>query len=152
MSLAARVRILGIAGVITLIGNWIFTKGGTNPIQAIPGMITIIVIVVAGILLKQVVPIKLPALAYISLIGIIVSLPSVPFSTTLLAWTGKVQFLALCTPVLAYAGVSIGKDIGSFAKLGPKIIVIALLVFTGTYVGSALIAQLLLSIDRKSVV
>jgi hypothetical protein len=147
MELAKQVRILLISSVITLIGNWIFTyRAGNpvNPLQAVLGVLILLGVVVIGLTLKNLVPVKLPAIAYISLTGIILSLPWTPGSAFFLEHTSKVQFLALCTPILAYAGISIGKDIGSFAKLGPKIIVIALLVFTGTFVGSAVIAEVLL--------
>jgi len=50
----------------------------------------------------------------------------------------------LCTPILAYAGVAIGKDLDAFAKTGWRIVVLSCSIFIGTYVGSAVIAQLIL--------
>lgn len=52
--------------------------------------------------------------------------------------------MALCTPILAYAGVSIGKDLDDFAKTGWRIVLVAIVVFVGTYIGSAIIAQAIL--------
>lgn len=150
MDMKSTIRVLIIAGIITLVGNTIFTyRQGMEvvmPWEAAVGMVLLGVIVVLGLLLAKAVPIKIPSVAYIALIGILLSIPGNPVSDFFLAQTAKVQFLALCTPVLAYAGVSIGKDIGSFAKLGPKIVVVALLVFTGTFLGSAVIAQLILKL------
>jgi putative effector of murein hydrolase LrgA (UPF0299 family) len=45
---------------------------------------------------------------------------------------------------LAYAGVAIGKDLDDFAKSGWRIVVVACVVFIGTYIGSAIIAQAIL--------
>ena len=56
----------------------------------------------------------------------------------------NVGFVALCTPILAYAGVSIGKDLDAFAKTGWRIVILAIVVFVGTYIASAIIAQCIL--------
>ena len=56
----------------------------------------------------------------------------------------NVGFVALCTPILAYAGVSIGKDLDDFAKTGWRIVILAIVVFVGTYIASAIIAQCIL--------
>lgn len=54
------------------------------------------------------------------------------------------NLMSLCTPILAYAGISIGKDLDEFKKQGLGIMCTAIAAFTGTYVGSALIAQVVL--------
>ena len=58
---------------------------------------------------------------------------------------GKIGLLSAACPVLAYAGVSISKDWVEFKKIGWKGILIAVLVMIGTYLGSALIAQAILT-------
>ena len=52
-----------------------------------------------------------------------------------------VGFVSLCTPILAYAGVSIGKDMDAFKHTGWRIVVLSCVIFVGTYIGSAVIAQ-----------
>ena len=44
----------------------------------------------------------------------------------------------------AVAGISLGKDLKNFAKMGWKMVVITLLVITGTFIFSALVADLVL--------
>ena len=56
----------------------------------------------------------------------------------------KIGLLPLCTPILAYAGISLGKDFGTFKSQGIAIVCVALLTFVGTYVGSAVIAEVVL--------
>ena len=60
------------------------------------------------------------------------------------AEVGKIGLLPLATPILAYAGVSIGKDWVEFKKIGWRGIIVAFLVMIGTYIGSAIIAQIIL--------
>jgi len=46
--------------------------------------------------------------------------------------------------MLAYAGVSIGKDLDAFAHSGWRNVVLSCVIFVGTYLGSAVIAQVIL--------
>ena len=60
------------------------------------------------------------------------------------AYIAKVNFLALTTPILAYAGIGIGKDMDAFLKSGWRIFIVACAVFFGTFLGSAIIAEVIL--------
>jgi len=46
----------------------------------------------------------------------------------------------------AFAGISISDQLKEFAAQGWKMIIIGLLVMTGTFLGSAVVAQIMLSI------
>lgn len=72
------------------------------------------------------------------------TIPGFPGSDIVNLYVKKVGFLALCTPILAYAGVAIGKDLDAFAKSGWRICLLAIVVFVGTYIASAIIAQAIL--------
>ena len=134
--------VLSVFGLVATLGNWIGYD--VLPWVAIPGMIILIVVSVIGLILEKVVPGNLPALGYIGLIGIIISLPWVPGSEFVVEWTSKVSILALATPILAYAGISIGSNWADFRKLGIRSVIVALMVFLGTFIGSALIAEIIL--------
>lgn len=136
------VLLLGIFGITALIGNW--AGYDILPLAAIPGMITLIVICLAGFILKELIPVNFPSIAYISIIGVIVSMPWFPGSEKVVEWTTEVELLALATPILAYAGIAIGRSWTDFVKLGWKTIVVATLVMLGTFLGSAVIAELIL--------
>lgn len=90
--------------------------------------------------------IKILAVAYIVTIATIFTIHGVPFSDVVSTHTANVDFLSLCTPILAYAGIYTGKDIDQLKKTGLKIIVLAIFVMLGTYLGSAIIAQLILKL------
>ena len=131
-----------ICGVL-LLSNWVGQD--VNPIVALPGMLILFACCVAGILLKQVIPINVPSIAWISIVAIIISLPQFPFNSYILQETEKLGVLQLITPVLAYAGFAISQmEVNLFRKSGFKIAVVALLTFTGTFLGSAMIAQAML--------
>lgn len=134
--------LLVVFGFTALIGNWIGYS--ILPLAAIPGMIILILICLAGFVLHDLIPINFPSIAYISIIGVLVSMPWMPGSEFVAEWTGKVELLALTTPILAYAGISIGRSWTDFVKLGWKTIIVATLVMLGTFLGSAIIAEIVL--------
>lgn len=136
--------VLIIIGAITLVGNLV---GANIPmIDAIPGMIFLIAISIIGVICAKVIPVKIPAVAYVVTIGCIVTIPGFPGAAIFNAWAQKVNFLALTTPILAYAGISIGKDLGMLKKTGWRILIVSCIVFIGTYIGSTIIAQLILKL------
>lgn len=134
--------LLVIFGFTALIGNWAGYE--IMPLAALPGMITLILICLAGFILRELIPVNFPSIAYISLIGVLVSMPWMPGSEKIVEWTSQVELLALATPILAYAGIAIGRSWTDFVKLGWKTIVVASLVMLGTFIGSALIAEIIL--------
>lgn len=155
--------IMLIAAFLILCGNSIIAVRA-NPqasfagsfIKAVPGILILIAFTVAGILLKRYIPIKLPAAAYIVTIGCLLSIPGAPGSTgalsafmnslsgTIMKYVGQISFMSLTTPVLAYAGLSLAKDLGALKATGWKIVIVSIFVFIGTFLGSAVIADTVL--------
>lgn len=134
--------LLVVFGFTALIGNWFGYD--ILPLQAIPGMIILILICLAGFILHGLIPINLPSIAYISIIGVLVSMPWTPGSDFVAQSTDQVELLALATPILAYAGISIGRSWTDFVNLGWRALIVAILVMLGTFIGSAIIAEIIL--------
>ncbi len=134
-----------LVGVSVLIGNYIGYK--TPIMDALPGYLMIVAVMLVGLLVAKIDPLKLPSVFWVSIIALLISTPLCPFSKTIIKYTSKVDFLALCTPILAYAGLSIGKDLEMFKTLSWKIIVVALLVFTGTFVCATIVSQFILHFE-----
>lgn len=134
---------LVIFGCITLTIN---SLSYNNPVMAsIPGMLVLCGITFIGILLANVIPLKIPAMIYISIIALVISLPCFgSIAEFVYKSTSKIHTLGLCTVILAYSGVAIGKNWFEFKKMGWKGIVVTLLVILGTFLGSAVIAQFVL--------
>ena len=142
MSLASNLLILFITGVLTLVGNFVGFK--VNPMEAVPGILILIIIAFIGILISKIFPIKIPSVAYIVTLATILTIPGMPMAELISDYTAKVNFLALCTPILAYAGIYTGKNLNTLKRTGWKIFIVALFVILGTYLGSAIIAQVIL--------
>lgn len=136
--------ILLITAIITLFGNFAGYK--ISIIEAIPGMIILVFVSILGIFLGNVIPINIPSVAYIVTIATIITIPGFPFAEEIFEYTNKVNFLALTTPILAYAGIYTGKNLDDLKKTGWRIVILTLVIIFGTYIGSALIAQLMLKI------
>ena len=146
-----KIKCLTLVSAYALIGNWLSTmKSGApvTPIEALPGMVMLLAITIIGVAISDVLdkalPKNLPAIAYISLVAIIVTIPGFPGAEFAYASMNKIGLLPLCTPILAYAGISLGKDFDTFKSQGIAIVCVALLTFVGTYVGSAVIAEVVL--------
>lgn len=143
LSMGQTFILLAVICVVLLFSNWV--GQGVNPIDGLPAMLILFACCVVGILLKRVIPFNVPAIAWISIVAILISLPQFPFNAYVLEETAKMGVLQLLTPVLAYAGFAISQmEVDLFKKSGFKIAVVAILTFTGTFIGSAMIAQVML--------
>ena len=74
----------------------------------------------------------------------LVASPISPARQFVIDAVGKINFTAPLTMVGAYAGISIGDQVKTFAKQGWKMILIGVFVMTGTFIGSAVIAQVVM--------
>lgn len=136
------ILVLMVFGLSALFGNWLGFD--VLPWEAVPGMLLLIAVSVVGLVLEKILPVNIPAVGYIGLIAIAISLPMFPGSALFVEWTEKISILALATPILAYAGISIGSNWADFKKLGFRSVLVAFAVFLGTFLGSALIAEVIL--------
>ena len=155
-----RVKILLISGVYATIGNYIASyksTGGENP--TMPWTLASVMLLMMGIILlgclidtlaKKHLKWNLPTIIYISILGTIFSIPGVsPFADLYVNGANKIPLLPLCTPVLAYAGLSLGKDWEDFKNQGLKIIGVACCTFFTIYIASVIIAQIMLTITGQ---
>ena len=88
--------------------------------------------------------VKLPSMMYVSLLGPLLACPVSPVKDIVVETTTPVAFLAPATALGAFAGISLGKDLKDFAKMGWKLVLITLFVITGTFIFSALVADIVL--------
>ncbi|MBR0473296.1 MAG: hypothetical protein IJI98_11455 [Methanosphaera sp.] len=132
--------ILLIFSVMAAIGNWV---GFQYPfVESLIGMFVLSIVSLLGLIIEKLLPFdSIPAIVYISLLGLVVALPWFPLSGPIIYYTSKVDLISLTTILLAYAGVAMGKDLGSFRKVGVRGIIVTFAVIFGTYFLSALIAH-----------
>ncbi len=136
-----------IAAFLSFIGNSIAWH--ISVIDAFPGMMILYAICLAGIGIKWIldkigVLKKLPTFAWIMLVGLLITLPGFPGSEIVVAYTKKVAFLAVCTPILAYAGIAVSKELSRLKKVGWRIAIVSLFVWLGAFLGAAVLAQILI--------
>lgn len=117
---------------------------GGNMIESIPGILILCVISYLGLIVKELLPFKgMPAVTYIGIIGMILAVPVSPVAEPIIYWTNKIDLMASITPLLAYAGVMLGKDWKAFLQIGWKGILVSLLTIFGTFFVSGWIAEVL---------
>ncbi|MCA1775385.1 MAG: hypothetical protein LC676_07175 [Loktanella sp.] len=143
LDLGYHATVLAIVSLLVWVGQ---TIGPAKPL--VPGLIALFILylmTMVGLIITKYAPVRLPSVAWISLVGIILTLPWTPGSAWITDRVANADFLALATPCLAYAGLAIAKREMDVAKTsGWKIAVIAVLVMIGTYLGSAAIAEFFL--------
>ncbi|SDE97196.1 hypothetical protein [Sporomusa acidovorans] len=136
---------LAILGILTTAGNAI---GYHVPvIDSLIGYSFMLIITLAGALITRLSPVNLPMVFWVSIVALVATMPISPVAKLITTYTAKIDFLAICTPVLAYAGLAVGKDIDAFKKMSWKIIVVALAVYTGTFLFSSIIAEIMLRFE-----
>lgn len=79
-----------------------------------------------------------PILGWVSITSLLLCLLSDFFVQAIQA----VDFLSITTPILTFAGISVADRLVDLRKTSWKVAIVAIFVFTGTYLGSALLAQL----------
>lgn len=142
MKLKDSIIVLLITAAISVVGNLVGYKVGI--LDSLPGILILVGIAALGIILADLIPGKIPSVAYIVTLSTILTVPGFPGAAFITPLVAKVNFLALATPILAYAGIYTGKNLDSLKKTGWRIFVLALLVMIGTYLASAVIAHVLL--------
>ena len=115
---------------------------GMSPFSCIPTLVLLAAVSFAGVLLKHFIKLNIPTIIYTCILATILSLPCFPWYNAIITMLGNLQFNAVMTPILTFTGLSVGKDVGAFLRAGPKLIIVSICVFIGTYLGSAGIAQI----------
>ena len=112
-------------------------------------LISMVGLLVSLVLKKVPVLNRFPILGWVSIFSIIFCLPGMPFSSLIIKSINSVDLLAITTPILTYAGISVVNRMSELKQTSWKILIVAIAVFIGTYIGSATIAQIGLTIMGK---
>ena len=115
-------------------------------LDSLPGLAVLVAISMAAVACTKIIPLKLPIVAYCAVIGLLTACPFSPVRSFVIEAAGKINFTAPFTMVGAYAGLAIGDQLKTFIKQGPKILLVGLLVMTGTFLGSCIWDSLILNL------
>ena len=106
--------ILLVTAFFTWIANCIQLPK-VNMAESSIGVLLLVVITAFGILVSHLPGFRiLPMVFWVSIIAVVISLPGFPGGDWVIHYTKQVGFLPITTPVLAYCGLSLGKDIDAF--------------------------------------
>ncbi len=119
---------------------------GITVAESVPGILILCGIGLVGLTISKVMSrfVKLPSMMYVVVLAVLLACPVSPVQEQVVALTSNVQFMAPTAAMGAFIGISLGKEIKAFAKMGWKYIIITLFVIFGTFVFSAIIAQIVL--------
>lgn len=134
--------VIGVCG--TGLANFIGYDVGF--MESLPGLALLVIISMLAVVCTKVIPLKLPIVAYCAIIGLLAACPLSPVRTFVIDAAAKINFTAPFTMVGAYAGLAIGDQLKTFVKQGPKILLVGLLVMTGTFLGSCIWDSLILKL------
>lgn len=135
-----------VAGLGIALANFVGFQVGF--LDSLPGIVILLLISLASVALSKLIPVKLPVIAYCSLLGLFLACPLSPVREFVIESAGKINFTAPLTMVGAFAGISISDQLKEFARQGWKMVLIACLVMVGTFVCSAVIANVTLSLTH----
>jgi len=136
-----------LCGAIIVIGHMIGYQTAQLS-QSLLGVVVLVAVGFSGYLIAQLPYLnKLPSIVWITATAIFASSTAFPAHEFVVDSTSKVPFLAVATPVLAYAGLAVGKDIEAFKKMSWRIVPVALAVIAGTFLFATIIAQWALQIE-----
>ena len=136
------ILLLTIFSIIVVVGNYI---GYNHPIvDSLIGMAILSIITLVGVWMERYLPLNISSIIYISIIGIVLAFPGMPTSEALLYYVSQVELISIVTVFLAYVGIGMGKSWDEFKALGPKAVIITILVIASTYLGSAIVAHIIL--------
>ena len=134
--------LLAIFSIITAIGNYV---GYKHPIQdSLIGMGILSFFALCGVWIERMLPLNISSIIYISVMGIALAFPTMPTSEFVTYYVSKVEVMAIVTVFLAYVGIGMGKSWNEFKALGWRAIIITILVIASTYLGSAIVAHIIL--------
>lgn len=104
------------------------------------GIFSILGIFIHGIVQKQ--PVKIikdfPILGWVSMVSLVACI----ISPQVIEAVNSIDFLSITTPILTYAGISVADRLKDLRKVSWKIVIVGIFVFLGTYLGSAILAQI----------
>lgn len=120
-----------LSAIGTALANFIGYNVGF--LQSLPGLLILIAISMAAMLCTKYIPVRLPIIAYCSLIGLALASPLSPIREMIINYVSLINFTAPFSMVGVFAGMSISNQLDTFLKQGWKVLIVGLLVMTGAF-------------------
>lgn len=133
--------------VIIMLAQWI-GPAHTPIATTLPGLFIMSCAAILAMSVNMLFPKAIfPAFGWATIIGLLLTMPYNPLSTVVNPYLNNVSFMAITTPILAFAGVSVGNKIADLKRMSWRILVISMLVFTTIFFACASIAHIVLTLQ-----
>ena len=138
--------ILLVTGFFSMIANCIGYKGDIAAGSI--GALVLVALAMIGVILSMLPGLnRLPLVFWVSAVGVAVSIPGFPGGDWIVAQANNINLMATTTPILAYAGLCVGKDLEAFKKLSWRIVPVAWCVAAGTFLCATMMAEFVLHLE-----
>lgn len=127
----------GVVGVSGLLMNILGTK--TFAVTDVLGMVMLL-LTAFSFKLSRWVP-SVPSSVWVLGLATILSAPFLPTSALLASWTGNLNVILLGVPTLGLIGLTIGRDIPALKSLSWKVVVVALITYSASFIAAAALGQ-----------
>lgn len=128
----------GVAGVLL---NALGT-GATRPLDVL-GVLILLTLTAVALVLAKLVP-AVPSSIWVLALATIASATFLPIGPFIASSTQHINVLFAGLPMIALIGMSLGRDVKALRSLSWKIVIVALMTFTASFVAAAAIAQVAL--------
>lgn len=125
----------GVAGILL---NTLGT-GSMRPLDVV-GVTILLVLTAVALVLAKLVP-AVPSSIWVLALATIASATFLPIGPFIASTTQNINVLFAGLPMIALIGMSLGRDVKALRSLSWKIIIVALMTFTASFVAAAVIAQ-----------
>ncbi|MEL7028979.1 MAG: hypothetical protein AAGL49_07135 [Pseudomonadota bacterium] len=150
MKILRELRSISVVTLVTLAMTFVAHLGAVGvaaAVNTLAGLGCIFVVVLLGYAVAKSVPTSLPDLFWVSIFATAAGFPGVPGSSIFIEHVSKLNLIATITPVLAVAGLGLSaKDVALFRATGLQFVFVSVLVFLGTFLGSAVVAEFVLRV------
>ena len=104
------------------------------------GVTILLVLTAIALVLARLVP-AVPSSIWVLALATIASATFLPIGPFIASTTQNINVLFAGLPMIALIGMSLGRDVKALRSLSWKIIIVALMTFTASFVAAAVIAQ-----------
>ncbi len=125
----------GVAGfLLNALGT-----GSVLPLDAV-GVLILLALTAVALVLAKLVPV-VPSSIWVLALATLASATFLPIGPFVASTTQHINVLFAGLPMIALIGMSLGRDVKALRSLSWKIVIVALLTFTASFVAAAVIAQ-----------
>jgi hypothetical protein len=102
------------------------------------------VVMAAGVYLSKLARGKIPAIATVITLAIVLSSPVSPIADWIIGVTKSIDVIPVLTMLLTFAGLSMGKDLPVLRSIGWKIIPVGIVAISSSFILGTVIAEFVL--------